>query len=418
MKQKLFSKDFTLVVIGQIISLFGNATVRFALPLYLLNQTGSAALFGGVTACAFLPMILLSPIGGIVADRVNKRSIMVLLDFVTALLLLGLTLLLRGAWLVPLVTVTLMLLYGIAGAYQPAVQASIPALVPQERIVEANSVVNVIGSLAALAGPALGGIVYSAYGLEPVLWGCVVCFLLSSGMELWIQIPYQKRPREPLWSMVRGDFQESFRLIWKEKPALGQVLLVLCALNLFLSAMLMVGLPYMITEVLPLEEALADRLYGFAQGALAAGGLAGGILAGTLAQRLTLDKAGRLLTACALPVFPMGLGCGLISSGLVNDGILTAGCFCIMVCSTLVTVQLMALLQRETPQECMGKVISVVLTVAMCAQPLGAALYGFLFSRCRGFEFAVILFSGCASLVVARLAGKGLRQLEWDERKA
>ncbi len=267
MKKKLFSRDFTLVVIGQIVSLFGNATVRFALPLYLLNQTGSAALFGGVTACAFLPMILLSPIGGIVADRVNKRNIMVLLDFVTALLLLGFALLLRGEWLIPLVTVTLMLLYGIAGAYQPAVQASIPALVPQERIVEANSVVNVISSLAALAGPALGGIVYSVYGLKPVLWVCVACFLLSAGMELWIRIPHQKRPREPLWAMVQGDFRESLRLIWREKPALGQVLLVLCALNLFLSAMLVVGLPYMITEVLPLEEALADRLYGFAQGA-------------------------------------------------------------------------------------------------------------------------------------------------------
>ena len=83
--QKLFSKDFTLVVIGQIISLFGNATIRFALPLYLLNLTGSSALYGTVTACAFIPAILLSPVGGIVADRVNKRNIMVILDFFTAL---------------------------------------------------------------------------------------------------------------------------------------------------------------------------------------------------------------------------------------------------------------------------------------------------------------------------------------------
>ena len=44
MKQRLFSRDFILVVIGQIISLFGNATIRFALPLYLLNQTGSATM--------------------------------------------------------------------------------------------------------------------------------------------------------------------------------------------------------------------------------------------------------------------------------------------------------------------------------------------------------------------------------------
>ena len=53
-----------MVVIGQIISLFGNAIMRFALPLYLLNQTGSAALFGLVSACAFIPMIILAPIGG------------------------------------------------------------------------------------------------------------------------------------------------------------------------------------------------------------------------------------------------------------------------------------------------------------------------------------------------------------------
>ena len=77
MNQKLFSKDFILVVVGQIISLFGNATIRFALPLYLLNLTGSSALYGTVTACAFIPAILLSPVGGIVADRINKRNIMV-----------------------------------------------------------------------------------------------------------------------------------------------------------------------------------------------------------------------------------------------------------------------------------------------------------------------------------------------------
>ena len=84
MKQKLFRRDFTLVAIGQIISLFGNAALRFALPLYLLNQTGSSRLYGLVTACAFIPAILLSPVGGIAADRFNKRNIMVLLDFFTA----------------------------------------------------------------------------------------------------------------------------------------------------------------------------------------------------------------------------------------------------------------------------------------------------------------------------------------------
>ena len=88
-KQKLFHRDFTLVVVGQVVSLFGNAAIRFALPLYLLNQTGSSRLYGLVTACAFIPAVLLSPVGGVVADRVNKRNIMVLLDFFTAALKIG-----------------------------------------------------------------------------------------------------------------------------------------------------------------------------------------------------------------------------------------------------------------------------------------------------------------------------------------
>ena len=117
MNQKLFSKDFTLVVIGQIISLFGNATLRFALPLYLLNLTGSSALYGTVMACAFIPSILLSPVGGIVADRVNKRNIMVILDFFTAAVILTFFLLMDKVGIVALLTVTLMILYGIAALF-------------------------------------------------------------------------------------------------------------------------------------------------------------------------------------------------------------------------------------------------------------------------------------------------------------
>ena len=166
MHQKLFSKDFLLVIIGQIISLFGNATIRFALPLYLLNQTGSSTLYGTVTACAFIPAILLSPAGGIIADRINKRNIMVILDFFTAAVILTFSVLMNHVNLVLLLTVTLMLLYGIAGAYQPSVQASIPALVSQEHFMEANSIINAVSSFSSLLGPVLGGILYGTYGLK------------------------------------------------------------------------------------------------------------------------------------------------------------------------------------------------------------------------------------------------------------
>lgn len=439
MKQKLFSKDFILVVIGQIISLFGNAAVRFALPLYLLNRTGSSALYGTVTACAFIPAILLSPVGGIVADRVNKRNIMVILDFFTAGIITVFSTLMGMVDIVLLTTTVLMLLYGISGAYQPAVQASIPVLVVPEHSIAANSVVNTISSFASLLGPVLGGILYSTYGLKPVLWVCTVCFMLSAVMEMFISmnnepsaararvfggcsegvIPHSlpqdaaQRSRGRLrsdgdvWQIVKGDFRESIHFIRKEKPVIGKALLVVCGINLFLSSMLTVGLPYMVTEVLCLEGDLANRLYGFAEGALAAGGLVGGISAGVFAKKFSIQKAGNLIIASAVGVFPAGLALLIFSSGMFNYIILTVCCFLIMVFSTVFAVQMLSFFQTETPRNLVGKVIGVILTVSMCAQPLGNVVYGILFEMCRGYESMVILFAGAVSLLMA-VRAKGI----------
>lgn len=402
MNQKLFSKDFTLVVIGQIISLFGNATIRFALPLYLLNLTGSSALYGTVTACAFIPAILLSPIGGIVADRVNKRNVMVILDFFTAAIILAFSLLMNGVNLILLLTVTLMLLYGIAGAYQPSVQASIPALVTQENFMAANSIINTISSFASLIGPVLGGVLYSAYGLKPILWICMICFILSAVMEIFIKIPFQKQTSDGgILKTAKTDFAESICFIRKEKPVVGKVLLVICGINLFMAAMIIVALPYLVTEVVNLEAVQANRLYGFAEGALAAGGLVGGIGAGVFANKLAIQKSGNLVIACAACVFPIGIALILFSSGIINYIVITVCCFVIMVFSTIFTVQMMAFIQAETPQNLIGKVIAVILTVSMCAQPLGNALYGILFEICKGLEYIVVLFAGVVSLMIA-----------------
>lgn len=402
MKQRLFSKDFILVVVGQIISLFGNATIRFALPLYLLNLTGSSALYGTVMACAFIPAILLSPVGGIVADRVNKRNIMVILDFFTAAVILAFFLLMNRVGIVPLVTVTLMLLYGIAGAYQPSVQASVPALIDQDNYMAANSIINMVGSFASLTGPVLGGIVYSIWGLESVLRICAVCFIVSAVMEIFIKIPFRKQAFNGSILKTAGtDFAESVRFIRKEKPIIGKVLLAVCGINLFLSAMIIVALPYLVTEVFSLDASQVNRLYGFAEGALAAGGLAGGISAGLFANKLTLQKSGNLVVACALSVFPISGALLLFSSGMINYIVITTCCFAVMFFSTIFTVQMLSFIQAETPEGLIGKVIAVILTVSMCAQPLGNAFYGILFESLKGAEYAVVLFSGIASFVIA-----------------
>lgn len=407
MKQGLFSRDFILVVLGQIISLFGNATIRFVLPLYLLNHTGSSALFGMVTACAFIPTIILSPIGGIVADRVNKRNIMVVLDFITSVVIIAFSLLLAEINLVLLVTVTLMILYGIAGAYQPSVQASVPVLVKPDQFMAANSIINIISSFSALIGPVLGGILYSTYGLIPVLWICVICFLLSAIMEIFIQIPFVKQASNvSIWRIIKQDFIESIHFIRKEKPIIGKVLVFTCGINLFLSSMLIVGLPYIVTEVLPFHINLANTLCGFAQGAMAIGGLIGGIMAGIYSKKLVIQKAGNLIMICAGCVFPIGIVLMFSQSAIINYIVMAGCCSIIMIFSTIFTVEMMSFVQAETPPNLIGKVISVIFMVSMCSQPIGNALYGVLFEVAKNYEFVIILFAGISSVVVAASARK------------
>ena len=187
------NRDFSLVVIGQIISLFGNSILRFALPLYLLDQTGSSALFGSVLAISMIPMILFSPIAGMVADRVNRRNIMVILDFSTAALVAVFGLLNASGNPAVLVAIMLICLSVIQAFYQPAVQASIPVLSSTNNLLRANAIINQVQSLSNLIGPILGGMLYSVWGVVPVIWASAASFLFSAVMEIFIHIPFEKR---------------------------------------------------------------------------------------------------------------------------------------------------------------------------------------------------------------------------------
>ena len=128
-------------------------------------------------------MIVLSPIGGIIADRVNKSNVLVILDYATAFITLMIAVLLGHVNMVLLMLVSLIFLYGIQGAYQPTVQASIPMLVEDEKLMMGNAIINLVNSLSSLLGPVLGGLLFAFKGLYPILWISVICFIFSATME-------------------------------------------------------------------------------------------------------------------------------------------------------------------------------------------------------------------------------------------
>ena len=411
-QKKGYSKDFYLVVIGQIISLFGNAVMRFALPIHLLNVTGSAAVLGVVSGCAFIPLAVMSPIGGIIADRVNKRNVMVFLDFFTSGLTVLFLLLYGKVSITGMVLVTLFLLYGISGAYQPSVQASIPVLVESEHIMPANAVINMVSSLSGLLGPTLGGTAYSLWGIYPVLSIAAGCFFLSAVMEIFIKIPYErKQSTESILRQTKDDLCESIAYIGQKKPELAKLTLCCAGVNLVMSALMIIGLPVIVMNILDFSKSEASRLYGYMEAILAIGGLVGGIGAGVFGRKLKVNGSWKLLLASGMLLIPMGVVLMIECPAYLAYGVLAAAGLVIMSLSAIYTIQIMSYIQMTVPHHMVGKVIAWIIAVSTCAQPVGQVLYGVLFDEMAKNVYIIFGAATICSVLIALGSRKATKAL-------
>ncbi len=405
----LYTRDFTLMVLGQIVSLFGNAVLRFALSLYVLDRTGSAAVFGGILALSMVTTVLCAPLGGAAADRFPRQRIMAGLDFLTAALVAGYALLWGGRAGIAPVGVLMVLLSLIQALYQPSVQASLPVLVCEAHLMAANGVVAQVQALAGLLGPILGGLLYGSFGLDPMLAVSAACFFASAGMELFLRIPFTPPDRAgSALTALRGDLAGALRFLTRDKPRLLQMLVLLAGLNLFLSSLFVVGLPYLIKVHL----GLSAQLYGFAEGAMGLGAVLGGLLSGLASRWMELSRCHRFLLGTTLLLAPIALVLALDLPPLVSYGVILTGVLLAMGCATLFNLALQTFLQRETPPHLLGKTASFVSAICTCAYPLGQALYGVLFQLLRTRVWAAVGFGLAASLLLSLAAGRILGHLE------
>lgn len=406
---KLFKRDFTMIVIGQIISLFGNAILRFALPLYLLRETDSSSLFGAVTACSFIPMVIFSLFGGVIADRKNKRDIMVALDFTTATVILIFSFALGKVSLVPLMIAVLMILYGISGIYQPAVQASIPLVAEKQFLMQGNAVINMVSTLAGLLGPIIGGVLFGAFGIIPILFISVDCFVFSAVMEIFIHIPFEKNTDgKSILGAVGSDLSDSFKFIKNEKPIFLSVLGILALFNLILSAMMLVGIPVIVVQLLE----MSDTAIGITQGAMGLGGLAGGIIAGAAAGKIRLKNGYVFLIICSLSAFFMGISVLEAMPKNIGYFIITAISFGAMCASTMFSVSMMTAAQQQTPPHLLGKIMAVIIAVSSCSQPVGQAVYGVLFDIFADKPYLITTGAAILAMAVSLYSKKVFAVLE------
>lgn len=178
---------------GQAISLFGSSIVQFAVMWYLTLETKSASVVALYAIFAFLPQGLVSLFGGTLADRVNRKLLIIIPDMLIALATLCLALLMasgvKDLWVIFLVVAVRSV---GAGFQAPAVNALIPAIVPEKELLRINGLNGTIQSLMGLVAPAAGAAIYGLGGIEKTLYVDVVTAII--GIVLLFFIPLQAQP--------------------------------------------------------------------------------------------------------------------------------------------------------------------------------------------------------------------------------
>jgi MFS family permease len=412
--KKLWNRDFLLLVFGQIISIFGNMVLSFALPLYILDISGSAAMYGLILALPYISLIIVSPIGGIIADRLRKQRIMFWLDATTTVIIV-LYMVASGiftALVVPLVIVKLMALNAIQGLYMPAVQASIPALAPADKLVPANSVISMINMFSSMAGMAIAGILYDRFGLLPILTVSAVCFAVTAVMDLLIRIPYKKQESSgSLAHIVKSDISLSVIFMVKEKPILAKSAIIVFFLQLTLVSMIIVGVPVLITQNLE----FGMDLVGISSSIMMVGGLVGSIAAGALGARLGTGKIPLLLAIGAMLVVPIGLVFLIDMPAFTAYVIITASTALMLCAVQMASIHFFVFVQRAVPTELIGKIMSLIVILPFIANGAGSFAYGLLFEQFEALPWIIVFGTVVASAMVALYAHSQFRDIPEGE---
>lgn len=415
MTQKLFTRNFMLLILGQLTSLFGNFILKLALSMYVLEATGSAAVFAGILSAATIPTILLSPLGGILADRADKRNIMVALDTLTGISVLCTALLLSGKNSLVVISILLFIL-SVLGAFEtPTVQACLPSMLEGENIMKGNAVVNQIASLSYLTAPMLGGVLYAGFGLKPVMYASVGCFFVTALFECFIKLNY-KPPQNNgnVLSLIKQDFISSMQYISKEQTSISKMLLLTAFTRFFVMGITIVGLPYIVRTILGLNA----KYYGAAESALAIATIIGSMAAGLLAEKLETNRLSLILASLGIFIIPAGIVFLFPVEPMIKYAVNLISFCGMQIAVSIFSIFAVSLIQQRTPGHLIGKVMAYTSAITLCVQPIGQIVYGFLFDRLNSSVYLVLIPTGLIVCTVGLSATGFFREMEKEQKKS
>jgi MFS family permease len=387
--------DFRIMAVGQGISALGDAVSFTALPLLVLALTGSGAAMGIVAALQTLPDLLLGLPAGALADRWDRRRMMLWADVGRALLtaLIPLSVALH----LPTMIVILLVVFPINAlrvVFMAGWTGAVPNLVGRGLIGPATSYFEAIFALGFIVGPGVAGVLASRIGPGPTLAIDAVSFLVSAVALWFIRTPLRATAGPRSESHILAEIRDGVRFVLANRTLRAAV--AFWASVGIGTAGLIPTLTYFMTRDLGLG---ADFL-GFVIGAYSLGSLAGGLVA----ARLTHGRLGPLL-----------LGGNALTGLLLialstthNPGLMVGLSLVAGVANTLVLISYVTIRASSTPDELLGRVGATTRMVSVGLQPVGAAVAGLLLDAVAGGPTMRVMGG---ILVAASLVGLLVRPL-------
>lgn len=408
MTQKLFTKNFIFLILGQATSLFGNFILKLALSMYVLEKTKSASIFAEILSIATIPTILLSPLGGIIADRVNKRNIMVLLDVLTGIFVLLATIILSEYNDIITISILLVILSILAAFETPTVQTCIPSMLTGDNITKANAVVNQIASLSYFIAPMLGSILYTIFDLKAVMYSSTFFFFITALLECFIKLNHSPfHYNNNIFFTIKQDFLCSIQYIFKEQTSILKILLFTSFSRFFVTGIIIVGLPYIVRTILSLNA----KYYGAVESALAIATILGSIFAGLFSKKWKAHNLYIIFSFIGLFMITSGIAFILPVNTITKYSINVISYCGMQIAVTIFSICAVSFIQQKTPNYFIGKMMAYTSAITLCVQPIGQIVYGSLFDYFHNKIYFIMITTGIIIYITAILSSKFFKAL-------
>jgi MFS family permease len=403
------NKNFIIMVIGQIISLFGNAIQRFSMSLYILDLTGNAAVFSTILAISTIPYILFAPIAGMLADTVNRKKIMVYLDLFCSLLIGAYSIILLNGKDNQIIITAIMFILSICYTlYGPAVTASIPQIVEKEKLTSANGVVQQVGSIVNFAGPIIAGILYSIVGIKVIVIVNAVSFFFSAILELFLEIPDVEKKVAIKNPLINSgvEMKNSFLYLKKEKKIILGIIASYGLSNIFVVPILSIVAPYFVKIFLKMSASV----YGLVEGISILGMILGGLLITMYPKKFSMKKIHHTLYPMVFYVILMAIAGAGYGNKWALVTLFSLGGLGIMMSIGLSNIISLTFIQKEIPQEMLGRVSAFSVAVATASVAPGQLIFGHLIDS--NIPLSIILFvTAIVTYLVTMFVKWNVRQL-------